>query len=566
MLEKLVLLASLTLAGIGGTAGFVRALGYREIPVGITPHPSQPDLVLLQQGKESGLRLGDRGTLTLQGYSVTESAGFQATEIPFTVVELGSTSATARLPIPIQSLEPIAASIDILDIHPADLRPPSARFPQAPEPPSSPKPAPADNPDTGLAPTAPSGNGSGRESLAVISREWFDTSSMQLCGPRIGGAFGSSTPSDKCGRVTREDLLVQAIVSGQHPAKVSPADAFGAAHLYRDDRRLIDVVRFHFLRPDTPRARVAVAQEYLRFYHYRQALEWLAPLVEVDFQDDRLEDAVIHSYMYAAYHAGLYDLVIAFGDQLVEPTSDRQNLVAAAHYQQQNYKATVEALEALPPLGEILNNRAIAYYQLDRPPLQDCDSEPCQLDSETELIQQQRARPLLEGVPNPSPISVYNLAVLDIRQKQLSASMNRLLEVHSTVSEMPTYDPAINQLKLELLQYVDNHDASMNYLAELSWNGGSGLPDELGQAVGVAGSFAGVGSFLPLALFNLVSYASEHEREQAVVEQIQQDLSALYSAELELIPLVEEPEPISINPFAPPRTLTDLTSRNIHNQ
>ena len=354
MFEKLVLVASLTLAGLGGTAGVVGALGYREIPVGIAPHPSQPDSILLQQGKNSGLRLGDRGTLTLQGYSVTESAGFQTTNIPFTVVELNGSSATARLPISIQSLQPISASIDILDIHPSDLRPPATTVPQAPAPtvpqnPSRQAAAQVSDSSTTLASSSPSGNRANGESLSVVSREWFDSGRMQVCGARLGGAFATSIPSDKCGRVNREDLLVQAIVSGQHPADLSPADAFGAAQLHRSDSRLIDVVRFHFLRPDTPRARVAIAQEYLRFHHYQQAIDWLLPLAQVDFQDDRLEDAAIHSYMYAAYHAGLYDEVIAFGERLVEPTADQTNLVAAAHYQQQNYTATVETLEGLPP-------------------------------------------------------------------------------------------------------------------------------------------------------------------------------------------------------------------------
>ncbi|MEL7086419.1 MAG: hypothetical protein AAGM36_18205, partial [Cyanobacteria bacterium J06597_1] len=124
--------------------------------------------------------------------------------------------------------------------------------------------------------------------------------------------------------------------------------------------------------------------------------------------------------------------------------------------------------------------------------------------------------------------------------------------VHSLRSEdaLALYDPALNQLKLELLQYVSNHDDSMSYLAELSWNGGSGLPAELGDAVGLAGSLSGVGSFLPLALFNLVSYATEQEREQALIEVIQLDLTALYAGNLDLIPLVTPPDPISINPFA----------------
>ncbi|MGK7912214.1 MAG: tetratricopeptide repeat protein [Synechococcus sp.] len=545
--EKGLLVAGTVLASCTILPGLAKSLGYREIPVGVVPHPSQANLVLLQQGKNSGVRIGDRGTLTLQGYAVTESARFESTEIPFTVVELNGTSATARLPISMPSLEPISAAIRILDIQTEDLHPPRPNLPPVP-----------------------------LTSSDEQSAEWFDSPSFQICGVDVGGAFAASRPSDRCARVTREDLLVQAIVSGQDPVEVAPADAVGATALHRNDRRLMDVVRFHFLRPATPRARVAIAQEYIRFHHYQQAINWLAPLSAADVSDPRLADAVTHARMYAAYQSGDYTSAIEVGKRQVEDTTARLNLVAAAHYQQQDYAAALQILSELPPLEEVLNNRAIAYYQQDRSVLEDCgddalDAEESCLSADEyfaiEARRQQQARPLLGGIPDPEPVSRYNRAVLDIQRQQLSEGMETLLAIHRDVAgasnslpassfdvlgddSLSIYDPALNQLKLELLQYVSNHDDSMSYLAELSWNGGSGLPSELGDAVGLAGSLSGVGSFLPFALFNLVSYATEQERAEALIEVIQLDLTALYADNLDFIPLVTPPDPMSINPFS----------------
>ena len=565
--EKIVLVAGALLASCTIFPNFARSLGYRDIPVGVVPHPSQTGLVLLQQGETSGVRIGDRGTLTLQGYAVTESARFDSTDIPFTVVEVSGTSATARLPIPVASLEPISATVRILDLQAEDLHPPRPNLPVVRQPlPSARQSQPGTGGDIPPA-TQPV---SSSQSLAVAS-EWFDSSSFQVCGADVGGAFAAAWPDDLCARVTREDLLVQAIVSGQNPAAVAPADAIGATALHRGDQRLMDVVRFHFLRPETPRARVAIAQEYIRFHHYQQAMEWLASLVVEDLNDDRLADAVIHARMYAAYQSGDYAAAIAAGERQVDSTTARLNLMAAAQYQQQNYDAALDILVDLPPLEEVLNNQAIAYYQRDRPLLEDCDGDDfCVAVGEYvagEARRQQQARPLLDGIAEPEPVTLYNRTVLDIQRRQLSLAMETLLAIHRDVASAGTalpansldsqasdslvvYDPALTQLKLELLQYVSNHEDSMAYLAELSWNGGSGLPAELGNAVGMAGSLSGVGSFLPLALFNLVSYATEQERAEAVIEVIQLELTALYADNLDLIPLVTPPDPISINPFA----------------
>ena len=565
--EKIVLVAGALLASCTIFPNFARSLGYRDIPVGVVPHPSQAGLVLLQQGETSGVRIGDRGTLTLQGYAVTESARFDSTDIPFTVVEVSGTSATARLPIPVASLEPISATVRILDLQAEDLHPPRPNLPVVRQPlPSARQSQPGGGGDIPPA-TQPV---SSSQSLAVAS-EWFDSSSFQVCGADVGGAFSAAWLDDLCARVTREDLLVQAIVSGQHPAAVAPADAIGATALHRGDQRLMDVVRFHFLRPETPRARVAIAQEYIRFHHYQQAMEWLASLAVEDLNDDRLADAVIHARMYAAYQSGDYAAAIAAGERQVDSTTARLNLMAAAQYQQQNYDAALDILVDLPPLEEVLNNQAIAYYQRDRPLLEDCDGDDfCVAVGEYvagEARRQQQARPLLDGIAEPEPVTLYNRTVLDIQRRQLSLAMETLLAIHRDVASAGTalpansldsqasdslvvYDPALTQLKLELLQYVSNHEDSMAYLAELSWNGGSGLPAELGNAVGMAGSLSGVGSFLPLALFNLVSYATEQERAEALIEVIQLELTALYADNLDLIPLVTPPDPISINPFA----------------
>ena len=569
--EKIVLVAGVLLASCTISPNLVRSLGYREIPVGVVPHPSQTSLVLLQQGETSGVRIGDRGTLTLQGYAVTESARFESTEIPFTVVEVNGTSATARLPIPVASLEPISATVHILDLQAEDLHPPRPNLPVVRQPPPS---ARQSQPGAGDIPPATQPVSSSQP-LAVAS-EWFDSSSFQVCGADVGGAFAEAWPDDLCARVTREDLLVQAIVSGQNPADVAPADAIGATALHRGDQRLMDVVRFHFLRPETPRARVAIAQEYIRFHHYQQAMEWLASLAAEDLNDARLADAVTHARMYAAYQSGDYAAAIAAGERQVDATTARLNLIAAAHYQQQNYDAALEILADLPPLEEVLNNQAIAYYQRDRPLLEDCDGDDfCLAAGEYvagEARRQQQARPILDGIAEPEPVTLYNRTVLDIQRRQLSQAMETLLAIHRDVDSADTalpansldslaadslasnslvvYDPALTQLKLELLQYVSNHEDSMSYLAELSWNGGSGLPAELGNAVGMAGSLSGVGSFLPLALFNLVSHATEQERAEALIEVIQLELTALYAGNLDLIPLVTPPDPISINPFA----------------
>lgn len=576
--EKALLVIGALLAGCSVSPGLVRALDYREIPVGVVPHPSQANLVLIQQGGHNGVRIGDRGTLTLQGYAVTESARFESTDIPFTIVELTDTSATARLPISMPSLEPISATIRILDIQTEDLQPPRPNLPPVPQTPASARQSrPASVERSSASQDAPSS-----QPLEVVSEEWFDSPSFQICGTAIGGAFSTSRPSDRCARVTREDLLVQAIVSGQDPADVVPADAIGATALNRSDRRLMDVVRFHFLRPDTLRARVAIAQEYIRLHHYQQAINWLEPLAVDDWDDPRLADAVTHARMYAAYQTGDYTAAIEAGERQVEQTTARQNLMAAAYYQQQEYDAALEVLSELPPLDEVMNNQAIAYYQRDRPVFEDCEDESCVSAEDyiaAEAQRQQQARPLLDDISDPEPVPLYNRAVLGIQRQQLSEGMETLLAIHrdvaSTNASLPAvsssfqhdfgaqsvhslrsedalalYDPALNQLKLELLQYVSNHDDSMSYLAELSWNGGSGLPAELGDAVGLAGSLSGVGSFLPLALFNLVSYATEQEREQALIEVIQLDLTALYAGNLDLIPLVTPPDPISINPFA----------------
>ena len=580
--EKAWLVVGALLAGCTVSPGLARSLGYREIPVGVVPHPSQANLVLIQQGGNNGVRIGDRGTLTLQGYAVTESARFESTDIPFTVVELTDTSATARLPISMPSLEPISATIHILDIQTEDLQPPRPNLPPVPQNPASARQSrPASVERSSASQAAPSD-----QPLEVVSEEWFDSPSFQICGTAIGGAFSTSRPGDRCARVTREDLLVQAILSGQDPADVVPADAIGATALNRGDRRLMDVVRFYFLRPDTFRARVAIAQEYIRLHHYQQAINWLEPLAVDDVNDPRLADAVTHARMYAAYQTGDYTAAIEAGERQVEQTTDRQNLVAAAYYQQQEYDAALEVLSELPPLDEVMNNQAIAYYQRDRPAFEDCEDESCVSAEDyiaAEAQRQQQARPLLEDISDPDPVPLYNRAVLGIQRQQLAQGMETLLAIHRDVASanaslpaispsfqsdfgaqsvhsltgdlrsedaLALYDPALNQLKLELLQYVSNHDDSMSYLAELSWNGGSGLPAELGDAVGLAGSLSGVGSFLPLALFNLVSYATEQEREQALIEVIQLDLTALYAGNLDLIPLIAPPEPISINPFA----------------
>ena len=157
MLKNRILLASFILFGLHGEidsgglhnfGGTASALGYREIAVGVAPHPSEANLILLQQGESSGLRIGDRGFLTFNGYAVTDSAQFQDTDIPFTIVELGELSATARLATPIQSLSAIAASITILDIHPTDLQP---RNPNLPAPP----PLPLRSPTSQTPPPAP---------------------------------------------------------------------------------------------------------------------------------------------------------------------------------------------------------------------------------------------------------------------------------------------------------------------------------------------------------------------------------------------------------------------------
>ncbi|MEM9566720.1 MAG: hypothetical protein AAF974_00290 [Cyanobacteria bacterium P01_E01_bin.34] len=581
MFEKILLVVGALLASWTVFPSLARSLGYREIPVGAVPHPSQANLVLIQQGVDNGVRIGDRGTLTLQGYAVTESARFESTDIPFTVVDLTDTSATARLPVSIPSLDPISATLRILDIQTEDLQPPRPNLPLVSQPPSSERQARS----TSSARFSVSQPAPSSQSLNVASEQWFDSPSIQICGADIGGAFATSRPRDRCARVTREDLLVQAIVSGQDPVDVAYADAIGATALYRSDRRLMDVVRFHFLRPDTLRARVAIAQELIRFHHYQQAINWLAPLAIDDLGDPRLADAVTHARMYAAYQTGDYTIALEAGERQVERTTARQNLMAAAYYRQQDYNAALEVLSDLPPLDEVLNNQAISYYQRDRPVFEDCEDESCLSAEEyiaAEARRQQQARPLLDDIADPDPVPLYNRAVLGIQRQQLSEGMETLLAVHREVvsasapfavspssrsvssspqldsltsdvrsgDAMSLHDPALNQLKLELLQYVNNHDDSMSYLAELSWNGGSGLPAELGDAVGLAGSLSGVGSFLPLALFNLVSYATEQEREQALIEVIQLDLTALYADNLDLIPLVTPPDPISINPFA----------------
>ena len=564
--KKIVFVAGALLASCTIAPNLARSLGYREIPVGVVPHPSQASLVLLQQGETSGVRIGDRGTLTLQGYAVTESARFESTEIPFTVVDVNGASATARLPIPAASLEPISATVRILDIRTEDLHPPRPNLPVVRQSPPS-----ARQSQSGAGDISPASQPASLSQTLSVASEWFDSSSFQVCGADVGGAFAASRPDDRCARVTREDLLVQAIVSGQNPAAVVPADAIGATALHRGDQRLMDVVRFHFLRPETPRARVAIAQEYIRFHHYQQARDWLAPLAPEDLNDARLADAVTHARMYAAYQSGDYTAAIASGEHQGDATTARLNLMAAAHYQQQNYDAALDILEDLPPLEEVLNNQAIAYYQRDRPRLEDCDGDASCLAAEEYIAGegrlQQQARPLLDGIAEPEPVTLYNRTVLDIQRRQLSQAMDTLLALHRDVASadaalpansldslvadsLTVYDPALTQLKLELLQYVSNHEDSMAYLAELSWNGGSGLPAELGNAVGMAGSLSGVGSFLPLALFNLVSYATEQERAEALIEVIQLELTALYASNLDLIPLVTPPDPVSINPFA----------------
>ncbi|MGK7908841.1 MAG: hypothetical protein AB4040_16655 [Synechococcus sp.] len=586
MLKNRILLAGLFLFGVsssigmGGPHGFGRkaqALEYREIAVGIVPHPSQDDLIILQQGESSGLRLGDRGFITLNGYSVTESAHFESTDIPFTIIELDERSATAQLATPIQPLSSISASILVLDILPTDLQPPNPNLPIA-----SPSGSASTGRQAGFSPMPVSDSNSNAiassESVAtdlsqstqrlVLNRDWSEPNTTQLCGPEVGGAFFASIPPDLCAQVSREDLLVQALVAGQHPAEVDPADAIGVTALHRGDARLRSVVRFYLRNPDTPRARVALAQEYLRLQHFQQSLAWLADMTDVEFADPRLSDAATHSQMYAAYHTGDYATTIALSSQLVEPTSYQRNLVAAAQYQLKEYDAAIDTLADLPPLTEVLNNHAIVRYQLDRPVL-DCDDE-CSSEEAiaAETQRQYAARPLLEGISKPHPISSYNLAVLNIHQRELSEAMNQFLEIHreitattpaepsSTVSpamlEPPPFDPTLNQLKLELLQYVENHDDSMAYLAQLGWEGGTGLPADLGNVAGIAGSFAGIGSFIPLALFNLASYASAQQQQEAIVDHIQYELTSLYGSDLDLLPIVRPPDPASIDPFASP--------------
>ncbi|WP_017326974.1 lipopolysaccharide assembly protein LapB [Synechococcus sp. PCC 7336] len=547
MLAKFVGISMALTAGcLGAIASSARAFELTEVPVGVVPDPANPQQVLIQQGRDRGIRIGDRGAIAIQGYTVVDGisgADFGVTQLPFSVVAVSERSAIARLSYPVFPYRPLAARVSVLTVRPTDLK----QIPLAEQRDTS----NAVPPPASTTPEADTAVESPFPVLATSHATWANPIGTQLCGREVGGAYAAIVSETQCAQVTREDILVQAIVSGQNPADVAPADAIGADALYDTDRRLQDVVRFYFLRPDTARARVAIGQEYLRFHHYEQAQQWLAATEVPASQPNLLED-LLHSRTYATYQVGNYEGAIALGTQLENPSSDQLNLIAAAHIQSQQYGRAATLLNELPPLDEIRNNLAIAFYQLDLAEIEACAEAPeevCLPASEEEPLRQQRARPLLENAAEQSPAIAYNLAILDIRQGSLSQAMTDLLTLHASIASHSELDPLTARIKDEMRLYIDNHNASMDFLQEFAVGGG-GLPGGVGDAVGLAGQVAGIGGFLPLALFNVVSFAVAQEQKQALIDRIHLQLTVLYAEELELIPMVRSPDPISANPFS----------------
>ena len=527
---------------LGALAGMLivplpsQALEFVSLPVGVVPDPANSQQVLLQQGRERGVRQGDRGRIIMQGFTVVEGTDFKPMELPFTIISVSDSSAIASLPFPISGYHPIAADVTIRSFDAGDFFEvptlESTAADSADLPSSDPAGVEADmaNPD------------------AFLSRY---SNSERLCGSDVAAAL-LEVPPNHCIRLSREDRLVQAIVSGQAPDNVTVADAIGIAALYQDDARLREVVRLSFLQPDSARTHVAIGQEYLRFHHYQQALTWLSEL-PTDVTPF-LQSAAFHSQMYAAYQLGEYEMTVLLGDRLTDLTSDRQNLIAAAHYQLGNVDQAVEILADLPPLDSIRNNYAIALYEQKQAALNTClaidDPDDCNATLIGELERQQQSRDLLENVATPFPNQRHNLAVLDVHRGELANAMDEFLTLNQEIATDQDFVPHITQLKDSLLQYIENHQASMEFLEEASLETGTGIPGFADDAAAIAGQLAGIGSFLPVALFNVIALASVEEQQATIIEFLNQELTSYYATDLEMVPIVRPPDLVGTSPYS----------------
>ena len=209
--------------------------------------------------------------------------------------------------------------------------------------------------------------------------------------------------------------------------------------------------------------------------------------------------------------------------------------------------------QKLRPGAGIRNNYAISLYRQEQRSLAAClevdDEDDCNATTEGELERQAEARDLLEDAIEASPVQQHNLALLDIQRGYLADGMNRFLAVNAAIAADTDFTPFNTHLKQSVLQYIDNHQVSMDFLEEVSLQAGSGMPGFADEAVGIAGQLAGIGSFLPLALFNLISIASIEEQQKAIIDFLNEEMTGYYAADLDFIPVVRFPDLVGTSPY-----------------
>lgn len=530
----------------------VRAATPRSLAVSFSLQPDSTRTIELDRGSNDGVRIGDRGSISLPGFTAENEQVFAATDIPLIVEEVFADRAIARIPGNLPPLQPLSARITVLEMEPEDLGQ------RSPAPLSGAnEPARAPRADEAIAADATEDSDIQVDETAVdetpAEAGWTPIQQVKLERAIVLPAETCTTNPAPCLNVTPADTLARAILAGRDPEAISARDAVGTMNVDDVDEFLREAISYYLRYPDRPKAALAIGQAYLHFQQPVQAEFWLAN-IEDDGSDPDFSDALTHARAYAAYQNGFYQEAIALSETFNAPTTDRQVLLAAAHLQRNDYARAADILDELPSLPEVINNRAIALQALDLELDVPCEVEQvgsmerCQENPlAAEQQRQARARTLLEAIAPKSATAKFNLAVLDIRANDFEAAHERMADVRSRANDLTNLaDSAALALKQRTLWYANNYQENVAYLRSTAFP-----HSDFGYNSPTLGTFSQLlqAGLHPLALGNVVFLAVSDAKHDEQVKRVTAQLRGTFLQQLDFIPVVSPPDPLRINAY-----------------